>query len=247
MRALSTTELFSVWEETLDQPLLSKTILLLSTACSVADNKTIATLSIGERDARLFLLREWMFGTRMFHTATCPACSEKMEWETATTDLRVQSFDDNFSPKIFKLSSKEFTIQYRLVNSLDIIQLLKSKIPAGNSKEILLQNCVEDVKKSGKNYRKSKLPAEIINAVEEEMAKTDPQADVQLNLSCSACNHQWQVGFDIMSFFWTEINNWAQRLMHEIFLLARFFNWAEKDILAMSPRRRHLYLKMING
>lgn len=246
MKALSTIELFSIWEENMEQPLLSKTITLLQAACAVNDNLTIAKLSIGERDARLFLLREWMFGNRMYHTTNCPVCTEKVEWETRANAMRIQELDDSFSTRIFELSSQDFYIKYRLVNSLDIIQLLKQKIALEEANGNLLKCCMLDIKKQGKSYSIDKLPAALVVSIEEEMAQKDPQADLQLQVSCPACNHEWTVGFDIMHFFWTEIHNWAQRLMQEVFLLARFFNWSEKDILNMSPRRRQLYLQMLN-
>ena len=43
------------------------------------------------------------------------------------------------------------------------------------------------------------------------MAEADPQADVQLELNCHACAHTWASPFDIVSFFWREIDAWAQR------------------------------------
>ena len=79
----------------------------------------------------------------------------------------------------------------------------------------------------------------------DQMALADPQADVQLNLSCPACNHHWQSVFDIVSFFWSEIHAWAQRTLREIHALASAYGWREADILALSPRRRQLYLEMI--
>ena len=78
------------------------------------------------------------------------------------------------------------------------------------------------------------------------MAQADPQADVQLALSCPACSHQWQSVFDIVSFFWSEMNAWAYRILREVHILASAYGWREADILAMSPYRRQLYLKMVS-
>jgi hypothetical protein len=79
------------------------------------------------------------------------------------------------------------------------------------------------------------------------MAEADPQADVQLALSCPDCGHSWLAAFDIVSYFWSEVNSWAQRLLGEVHTLASFYGWSERDILAMSPVRRHIYLDMIGG
>ena len=78
------------------------------------------------------------------------------------------------------------------------------------------------------------------------MAEADPQADIQLALSCPACGHQWLSTFDIVSFFWSEINAWAYRILREVHILASAYGWREADILAMSPYRRQLYLEMVS-
>jgi hypothetical protein len=91
------------------------------------------------------------------------------------------------------------------------------------------------------------LPTEVIDAVIERMAQADPQANLQLAVACPSCNHQWQVVFDIVSFFWSELNTWAQRTLREVHTLARAYGWPEADILAMSPWRRQCYLEMVSG
>ena len=37
-------------------------------------------------------------------------------------------------------------------------------------------------------------------AVEAEMGRLDPQADLALDLGCGACDHRWQATFDIAAF-----------------------------------------------
>jgi hypothetical protein len=77
------------------------------------------------------------------------------------------------------------------------------------------------------------------------MAEADPQANVQLAITCPVCSKHWQAGFDIVSFFWNEIDAWAHRLLQEVHTLASAYGWREADILAMSPWRRQCYLAMI--
>ena len=76
------------------------------------------------------------------------------------------------------------------------------------------------------------------------MARADPQADVTFSITCPACGHAWQAIFDIVSFFWREVNAWSYRLLYEVHLLASAYGWREADILAMSPWRRQCYLEM---
>ena len=83
------------------------------------------------------------------------------------------------------------------------------------------------------------------DAIAAEMEKADPQANVQLALDCADCGHRWLSGFDIVPFLWSEIDNWARRVLREVCALASAFGWREADILAMSAGRRQLYLQMI--
>jgi hypothetical protein len=77
------------------------------------------------------------------------------------------------------------------------------------------------------------------------MAECDPQAELLLDLNCPACQHTWQVLFDIVSFFWMELSVQAKRLMREVHLLARSYGWREADILSMSAMRRQFYLDLV--
>ncbi len=75
----------------------------------------------------------------------------------------------------------------------------------------------------------------------------DPQANLQFDLECAECGHAWQETFDIVSFFWTELEDLAVRTLQDVHALATAYGWSEDQILALSPTRRALYLSMIGG
>lgn len=246
MKALSTAELFAAWEQGLDLNLVTRNLLILAKACEGASLNDLARLSIGERDARLLQVRQTVFGHKMHQTAGCPACQEKTEWETHTSQLCLQQFDQLFTVKTYATNQQGYHITYRLANSLDLLKIIQKKLPPEEARYTILTGCLLEVKKMNADAEIESVPVSVLHAVEEEMALQDPQADIQFDLACPVCGHHWQAGFDILNFFWAEVNNWAQRLMQEIYLLARYFNWSENEILALSPRRRQLYLQMIN-
>jgi hypothetical protein len=101
------------------------------------------------------------------------------------------------------------------------------------------------VHQNGEARSADQLPANIREAVVEQMAQADPQADVQVPLSCPECGHQWQAHFDIVSFFWSEIDAWATRTLRDVHVLASAYGWREADILGMTPWRRHRYLELV--
>lgn len=234
MRPLTAAELMDLWETGLQQSLLERSLRLLATACGTADLDRMAALSIGERDARLLQLREWMFGARLLNMAYCPHCAEQVEWETSIQQLRLQPCSTADSGGTGSLETGGYTIRYRLPNTLDICA-------AYTGAAQLLQHCILEVQPASG----PELPGHVTDALMQRMSEEDPQADVRMLLSCPACAHQWEAMFDIASYLWAEIHQWAIRLLQEVSLLARAFGWAERDILNMSAQRRQLYLEMI--
>lgn len=244
MRSLTASELLQVWENGLDQPILRSALQLLSTACSISDINIVARLSIGERDARLLQLREWMFGSRLINIAHCPKCSELIEWEMNTTDLRLQLPKPDTSPGIFQLEAEDYHIQFRLPNSEDLLKSSHSNVYQSNPQKVLF-DCILEVKAGQKDCSAEELPTKVIETLNRQMANEDPQANITMALNCPACTHQWESLFDIVSYLWIEIDNWAKHLLQEVYVLARNFGWSERDIISMSAKRRQLYLEML--
>ena len=85
-----------------------------------------------------------------------------------------------------------------------------------------------------------------MTAVAERMAEADPHAGIELALSCPGCGHHWLAPFDIAQFVWSEVDAWARRTLYDVHVLAGAYGWRESDVLALSPRRRQLYLEMVD-
>src|SRR5258708_7818916 len=64
------------------------------------------------------------------------------------------------------------------------------------------------------------LPSEVVQAAAARLAEADPGADLRLAVSCPGCGHQWRAVFDIVSFFWSELDAWAGRMLREVHILA---------------------------
>jgi S-adenosylmethionine synthetase len=103
-----------------------------------------------------------------------------------------------------------------------------------------------EIEHNGGRISLDELPDDIVDAVVDRMAQADPQSDVQLALSCPVCGREWQAAFDIVSFFWTEIDAWARGILQQVHVLASAYGWREADILTMNPGRRQSYLEMVH-
>ncbi|MGD8405178.1 MAG: hypothetical protein PVJ21_16060 [Anaerolineales bacterium] len=247
MRALTASQLLAVWEQGWTQTPLQRALTLLAAACPDTSSENLAQWSIGRRDANLLKLREWVFGSRLFCIASCPECGEQLELAFDTVDIRTGKNPDRGEVKeSLPVSMDDYEIRFRLPNSLDLAALPSDGNLVENRSK-LLERCLISAELNGEAVVTSELSDEILEAIATKMLEADPQGDVQLALTCPACSHRWQITFDILSFFWNEINVWAQRVMREIHVLASSYGWREADILALSPWRRQVYLQMAMG
>lgn len=216
----------------------------LAAACPEVPPDQLVNLSIGQRDGLLLSLREQIFGSQLVSQAVCPKCGDRLELMFSVSDIRAAAEIEPAPVLLIKV--EDYEVQYRLPTSLDL-GAVAGQSDLTRMQQQLLNRCLISAHYKDEALEMSELPTGIVSTVLEEMAQADPQADVQLALSCPACNHQWQATFDVVSFFWTEIHAWARRLLREVHTLASAYSWSEAEILAMSPQRRQLYLEMIGG
>ncbi len=229
---MNSAALLAAWEEGLSQPAPQRAVSLLAAACPEHSEDEWAEATIGERDGRLLRLREQLFGSRLDATAQCPECSERLELSFSTDDIRVSAPADSG----LVAAAEGCQVRFRLPNSIDLLEAGRSVDP----ERALLARCVSDT-------NVALLPPEVVRTVAERMAEADPQADVQIALSCPNCGHGWSMPFDIVSYLWGEIEDWARHLLIEVHSLASAYHWSEQHILAMSPRRRRMYLDMVGA
>jgi hypothetical protein len=243
VRALSAGELLGVWELGLAQGLVERALTLLAAACDAVPD-TLAGLTIGQRDACLLTLREWTFGSQVSGLLTCPGCGQQIELSFNVAEVRADV--PTGAGRAASLTKEGYAVQFRPPDSTDLAAAVGVSDPM-RFREVLLERCLLAAHLDGEPISADRLPREVADAVAEGIAEADPQADVELAVSCASCGHPWRAVFDIVSFFWGEIDAWACRILREVHILASAYRWAERDILALSPRRRRLYLEMVSG
>lgn len=243
MYSLSASELLDVWERGLAKQPAERALALLSATSPEAAPEALARMTIGRRDRLLLGLRERTFGQHLSSTASCPRCGERLEFNFTTREIALDA-EDREDDGQFSLTAMGYEVEFRLPTSLDLSAISAATGP-DDAQRLLLSRCLLKARRGGEELSASELPAEVIEAVVDEMARRDPQADVQLALDCPQCGHAWALAFDIVSFFWTEIDAWAQRILREVHALASAYGWREQDILGLSAWRRQVYLAMI--
>src|ERR1700682_5096528 len=242
MRPLTAAGLLHVWERGRAQRPFDRALTLLAAGLPDQSPEAVAGLSLGERDAGLFDLRQQSMGGQLQAFAECPACKAELTFTLRTEELRNGAAVE--APAATGDVSRDgISVRFRLPSSRDFDDL-PAMSDARTIRDWLARRCVVDAQRDGQPIDASELPPEVIDEISEAMARQDPQAEILINLSCPACDHRWSDFFDIGNFFWTEISVMAKRLLAAVDALARRYGWREADILAMTPWRRHTCLQL---
>jgi hypothetical protein len=232
MRALSAADVLRVWEHGQASGLAARAIALLEAANP--GDAGVLDLPIGRRDALLLELRERTFGGRLDAIAACPACRDTIEFEFTTDDVRMSP---PVSDDTVRIEAGGHQLAFRLPTTRDLAAL-PGDMTVDGARHWLLARCAIGELPS------VPLPDDVVETVSGQLGEADPQADVRVELHCPACDHAWSAPFDIVTFFWRELQTYAQRLLREVHVLAARYAWTEADVLALSPLRRRAYLEL---
>lgn len=237
--------MLDLWEQGRDRPPVEQALRLVCAACPEVPYDTAADWPIGRRDSVVLALREATFGPALTTLAACPGCGERLELSLRTDDIRAapQTAQEGHC-----LSAEGYYVRFRLPNSRDLMEIATVREEGGgvgDARAALLGRCVLSVEQGGASAGLAGVPERVLEAVVRRMGELDPQADVQLALSCPACSKGWLAPLDIVTFFWREIEVWAARTLGEIHELARAYGWSEAEILSISAWRRQCYLELV--
>ena len=225
MKTLPAAALLDLWEHGSSQPPALAAVAVLS-AASGEPREAIRRLPVGERDLRLLALQRELRGRNLEGVASCPACGTLAETSFDLDALRAALVTDD-AP--IPCSHGRHRATVRRPTTDDVL--------AASSREELLRRCISV----------ADAPDALLDAAEEALERADPAADIRLALTCPDCGHEWTVLFDVAAFLWREVTLLAERLAEDVHLLALAYGWSERDILALTPARRQLYLQRAAG
>ncbi len=242
MTTLSADRLLSLWETGASLTPLRRCLLLLSSAWPEKSYEQWAETAIGQRDEALLTLRELLFGRHLEATAQCPVCHESLELAFETGEIRVKGAAASQEGQV---ETNGYLVKFRTPTSADLIAATEIEGGNSSSKALLLQRCILSAQHGDQAIEAQQLPPDLMEYVQQDMARLDPQAETLIALSCPQCRHDWQLGFDIAAYLWDEIGDWAHRLLKEVHTLARAYGWSEREILNMNAQRRRSYLELL--
>jgi hypothetical protein len=198
-----------------------------------ANYELVRQMLVGDREFLMLQLRRITLGDRVQAVVNCPACGSKMD-----VDFRLDEVPVHERPQTqesFTLDLHGRTVRFRLPNGGDQEVVVHDPDPVG----ALLGRCViDDTAKT--------LSSDERETVMAEMERLAPQVDVELDLACPECSHQFTLAFDTTAFFFDEVAVKAGELLHEVHALAFYYHWSESEILNLERGRRRTYLALLH-
>lgn len=229
---LPASTLLDLWETGVAHAPAARPAALLAVSSGEALDVT-ARLPLGRRDA---LLLHWFrdkAGSRFEALTECPQCDGPVELEFDAADIE-RSAGPN-GP--VTTEDGDWSLSWRPPDTLDFCHAAGA-VTADAARQVLLDRCLTVISEEDNQQVPEHLLSKLVALA------TDPQADVQLALSCPACGAAWQAPFDIGAFLWARIESEALRLLSEVRELAAACSWSEAEILSLSPARRSAYLQL---
>jgi hypothetical protein len=240
MRALSASDLLRVWERGFGDGPIGRALELLRAACPETGFDALAGLTIGQRDALLLRLRQHTFGAEFTGAAECERCGEQVELVLRAADLVAGE------PLAETTASWDgYELRLRPPDSRDLTAA--SHPDLARARVQLLERCLIEARYRGEAAAAAELPDEVVEEAERRLAEADPVSDIRIVAVCPACGARQPMTFDIVVFFWREIEAWAQRILREVHTLASAYGWGEEEILALSPVRRQCYVDLVGA
>lgn len=241
MRLPDASALLDALERGLDRPRSDRALLLLQASNPEIDRGVLHRFSVGETDSRLLSLRRLLFGPQFSALTDCPQCGDRLDLEFSL-DEPIPTESPGEDGAI--LTAGGWTLRYRLPSLADL-DVASQAVDREQALAILIKSAVLEAVGPEGPVSPERIPAEMIDALENALQRADPLAITDIRVDCPACGHEWQVSFDILAYFWSELESWANRLLNEIHTLASAYGWSESEILALPSRRRECYLKRI--
>lgn len=242
MRTLAAADIVSVWELGQRRVDWHRALVVLAPALPRMKPSELSALTIGQRNAYLFALRQRVIGPVMNALVNCSICREPLEFEQ-----RVDEVLQGYQPPVrreFEFTDGVFVVRYRLLTSEDLA-CAGSGLDVSSAKGTLISRAVVEAFRHGSPVSAADLPGDVVGALGEHMAERDPLSSVAVPLACAACGHVWAAPLDIVSFLWAELEVQANLAFEDVVSLARAYGWSESEILLMSPTRRQYYLRAI--
>ena len=234
MQAPGELQILNLWERGLERHPIDRALLLCAWARPDLPPAKLPDLPLGVLNRALLRLREAYFGPGIGAYADCEHCGERMEVNLDTRQLLAEGKEQDYAAE-FEISNYRF----RTPCSRDLAAIAMEQDVEKAALKLLQQCCVSHPDHTGLGF------AGLLAEAETVMELLDPEANINIALSCEDCGGSWLADFNIGALLWDEIDRRARSMLAQVHSLASAYGWTEPEILALSPQRRAYYLDMV--
>jgi hypothetical protein len=237
---LSDADLLSAWEAAEHATPVERAVTIA--ACATAAGERVAEWTVGRRDALLLDLHAAAFGGEIELVTACPACGAALELSFGAADVR-SAWGDASEEHELEAAAGGVRLAFRLPASADLLAVVGLEDTSA-ARRALAERCILRASRDGVPLPAPELPDSILDLLAARAAELDPQAEIELSLSCGECGHGWSTSFDVADHVWRMLDTRARSLLREVAALATAFGWNEDEVLGLPARRRQHYLEL---
>lgn len=216
-------------------------------------SEQIRSLPMGDREALLLHIRRLTFGDRIPCTLHCPSCAALMEFELHAHELLLpgEQHPAQYREERFPAGGATWHVRFRVPCGADLEPAIHTHGAATEAATAVLNRCVEWARRvdapGNESFPAAQWPPELAEQIAARMSALDPQAEIILQLRCPTCGHEFSSLFDVGDYFLRELADAERQLYYDVHRLALAYHWSETEILNMMPRKRKLYLDLLEG
>jgi hypothetical protein len=225
--------LLAAWDQGSGASAPARALALLAAAAPGEPGIALLALPVGEADRRLLALRRQLLGDRLDAVADCPLCGSATELTLDLAGLSMPAAAPG-PVEVEHAGGMAIARPPTMADLLAVAALPQRDVARG----ALLKRCLLHATDAA-------LPGPVLAQLDAALAAADPQADIELAISCPSCGQEALLPFDIAGLLWREIEAWCARLLAEVHALAQAYGWTERAILGLSPQRRRAYLGLL--
>lgn len=234
--ALGAADLLALWETGGPRHALDRALLLASRARPDLPPADLADLPLGVVNQALLRLRTQLFGRHLEVWLDCPHCGERLELDLDTDTLLGAAGGQDMAAEL-ELAGYRF----RAPSTRDLAAIAHAS-DAGEATLALLERCCVARPPTSAASLET-----LLDQAGAGLEALDPAADFTLDVACEACGQSWNAPLDLGALVWEELAARARGLLLQVHQLARAYGWSEAEILAMSDRRRAIYLDFLGS
>jgi hypothetical protein len=229
--------------------LLARCLKRLGPPGSPVGAEQVRSLTVGDREVLLLHLRRLTLGERVQCVLRCPdrGCGEKLDLELDVGELLLPPYPHarQHHETMVAGNGTSYRVRFRLPTGADqeAVETL-ARIDLNAAAHSVLERCIEEVVEEDAGAVEA-LPPVVAERLPALMAELDPHAELRLNLACPACRNGFSALLDAGTYFIQELEGKTKHLYREVHTLALYYHWSEAEIVAMSTRKRGMYLGLL--